>query len=64
MNNNFIDDIEKINDLLILSKNDFLSSYSYISELEYNNTIKEIQEILQNTINFRKKIFKNKRKDL
>lgn len=35
---NFIDDIEKINDLLILSKDDFLKSYSYLTENEYENT--------------------------
>lgn len=59
--NSFIDDISKIKDLLILSKDEFLQSYNYISELEYNKTIKEILELLQSTIDFRKKIFRNRK---
>ena len=41
--NNFIDDEEKVNDLLYLNKEEFLKSYSYITEAEYENTIKEPQ---------------------
>lgn len=37
-NNTFITDIEKIEDMLLLSKEDFLKSYSYLSEEEYENT--------------------------
>lgn len=36
---NFIDDKEKINDLLWLTREQFLKSYSYITEAEYNNTL-------------------------
>ncbi len=38
INANFIDDKEKMNDFEILSKEEFLSSYSYLTEEEYNNT--------------------------
>ena len=36
--NTFIDDVEKMADFKVLSKDEFLQSYSYISELEYDNT--------------------------
>lgn len=39
---NFIDDKDKIKDLLLLSKNEFLNKYSYLTEDEYNNTLKMI----------------------
>lgn len=35
---NFIDDKEKMADFLIQTKKDFLDSYSYLTEEEYNNT--------------------------
>ena len=35
---NFIDDVEKMKDFNILSKKEFLQSYSYITETEYDNT--------------------------
>ena len=35
---NFIDDKEKMNDFKNLSKNEFLKSYSYLTEEEYDNT--------------------------
>lgn len=41
--NNFIDDQEKIEDILLLNKNEFLQSYSYLTEEEYNNTLKLIK---------------------
>ena len=37
-NADFIDDKEKMNDFFILSKEEFLKSYSYLTEQEYNNT--------------------------
>ncbi len=43
---NFIDDPEKMQDFKTLSKDDFLKSYSYITEEEYNNTL-ELQELTQ-----------------
>ena len=36
---NFIDDKEKINDLLWLTRQQFLNSYSYLTEEEYDNTL-------------------------
>lgn len=43
---NFIDDKEKINDLFILTREDFLKSYSYLTEEEYDNTLDKIWEQL------------------
>lgn len=37
---NFINDTEKMRDFQILSKEDFLESYSYLTEAEYDNTMK------------------------
>jgi len=37
----FIDDKEKMRDFKILSKQEFLQSYSYLTELEYDLTAKE-----------------------
>ena len=36
---NFINDKEKMRDFKILSKEEFLSSYSYLTEAEYDNTM-------------------------
>ena len=36
---NFIDDAEKMRDFKELSKEEFLKSYSYLTEAEYNNTM-------------------------
>lgn len=41
-NLSFIDDKEKINDMLKLSKEEFLESYSYITNEEYNRTYEEL----------------------
>ena len=49
--NDFMDDEEKINDLLVLNKNEFLLSYSYLTEAEYDNTILRIKSLIK----FRKK---------
>jgi len=35
---NFIDDVDKIEDMIILSKDRFLTSYSYLNNIEYENT--------------------------
>lgn len=40
----FIDEEEKIRDLFELSKNEFLKSYSYITEEEYQATIDDLWE--------------------
>ena len=39
---NFINDKEKMRDFKELSKKDFLSSYSYLAEQEYDNTAREM----------------------
>lgn len=38
-NGNFIDDLEKMRDFKTLSKEEFLNSYSYLTEAEYENTV-------------------------
>ena len=45
-NANFLDDKEKMNDFRILTKKQFLQSYSYLTEKEYDNTAKEVQDEL------------------
>ena len=39
----FIDDKEKMRDFYILSKKEFLKSYSYLTELEYDLTVEELK---------------------
>lgn len=53
--NNFIDDEEKVNDLLYLNKEEFLKSYSYITEAEYENTINKIKNLIDVKIKFYEK---------
>lgn len=49
---NFVDDKEKMNDLLWLTREQFLNTYSYITEEEYNNTLdimwQQLSDILVN----------------
>ena len=40
----FTDDKEKMRDFYILSKQEFLQSYSYLTELEYDLTIEEVSD--------------------
>lgn len=40
----FIDDEEKMADFKVLSKDEFLFSYSYLTEEEYDATFKEVTE--------------------
>jgi hypothetical protein len=40
---NFIDDEEKMIDFNTLTKEQFLNSYSYITEQEYDNTLKQLE---------------------
>lgn len=42
----FIDDGEKLVDLFILTKDEFLASYSYLKEEDYDATIEKIKEKL------------------
>lgn len=41
-NANFLDDKEKMHDFRILTKKQFLQSYSYLTEQEYDNTAKAV----------------------
>ncbi len=43
----FIDDKEKMNDFEKLSKKEFLESYSYLTEEEYDSTLKIYKERLK-----------------
>jgi hypothetical protein len=43
-NVDFIDDEEKMADFSKLTKEEFLDSYSYLTEIEYNNTKKIYDE--------------------
>lgn len=38
----FHNDINKVADMLLISKDEFLKSYSYLSEEDYNMTINQI----------------------
>lgn len=49
----FIDDVDKIEDMLLLSKDRFLNSYSYLSNTEYENTKKTILHYIKT----RKKLY-------
>lgn len=42
----FIDDKEKMADFCIMSKEDFLNSYSYLTEYEYDATVQNVMETL------------------
>ena len=46
----FIDDEEKMKDFPKLSKEEFLSSYSYLSEEEYDATVKDYNELNQSAV--------------
>lgn len=46
MGNDFIDDKEKMNDIFKLSKSEFLKSYSYLTEEEYQATLDKMWEQL------------------
>lgn len=41
---NFIGDEEKMRDFVSLTKEEFLSSYSYLTEEEYDNTVAELSK--------------------
>lgn len=41
----FIDDAEKVRDFVFLSKEEFLQSYSYLTEEEYDATAKRVMEL-------------------
>ena len=52
---NFIDDAEKMRDFKILSKEEFLSSYNYLTEAEYDNTM-EIYKQMEKEYRFAVKL--------
>ena len=41
---NFLNDDEKMADFEILTKKEFLTSYSYLTEEEYDNTKREVED--------------------
>lgn len=41
----FITDIEKMRDFFKISKKEFLMSYSYLDEVEYNLTVEKINNM-------------------
>jgi hypothetical protein len=41
---NFSDDAEKMADFEILTREEFLTSYSYLTEEEYDNTKREVED--------------------
>ena len=43
-NNDFINDAEKMRDFPVLTKEEFLASYSYLTEAEYDNTVELYQQ--------------------
>ena len=43
-NANFLNDMEKMNDFKILTKKQFLQSYSYLTEQEYDNSAREVNQ--------------------
>lgn len=60
----FIDDEEKIKDLLYLSKEEFLKEYSYITEAEYENTINQILLYVNAKLTINKKTREKRNQDL
>lgn len=46
-NTGLYQDGEKMSDFIKLSKDDFLESYSYLSEKDYNDTLKQIKNRLR-----------------
>ena len=47
----FIDDKEKMIDFRILSKDEFLKSYSYLTEYEYNLTLEQDRPNFKKALN-------------
>lgn len=45
MYTDFTDDLEKMFDFCLLSKEEFLESYSYLTEIEYDLTKQKINEV-------------------
>ena len=43
--NNFVNDVEKLLDMLTLNKEEFLKSYSYLTPEEYDNTVTRVGPI-------------------
>ena len=46
----FITDIEKMRDFFKISKEEFLMSYSYLDEVEYNLTVEKINNMTSSEI--------------
>lgn len=43
----FTDDKEKMRDFFFLTKEEFLKSYSYLTEIEYDLTVEVVQELFR-----------------
>ena len=50
--NNFVGDKEKMLDFIILTKEEFLESYSYLTEQEYNNTCEIVKQRIAERIGY------------
>lgn len=55
----FIDDKEKMKDFFAMSKDSFLSSYSYLSEEEYDATVKKLNS-MNKKLEFQNKVYELK----
>lgn len=62
--NDFMEDQEKLYDLLVLNKKEFLDSYSYLTEDEYDNTIFRIKNLIKSTIGRNERTKKRRSKDV
>lgn len=49
----FLDDKEKMQDFYILSKEEFLNSYSYLKDEDYERTIDKLNNIIDLILLFR-----------
>ena len=49
--NNFIDDKEKMFDFIMLTKEEFLASYSYLTKEDYENTLQFVKQKILERIN-------------
>lgn len=54
--NNFIDDVDKIEDMILMSKDRFLSSYRYLTVAEYENTKNIILHFIKTKKELNKKL--------
>ena len=62
-NTDFLDDEEKMRDFICLTKEEFLASYSYLTEDEYDNTYKRYYaqnlKIIENVKSLHRRRYEN-----